>query len=261
MTIVNCCKTSNPFLNGGTCLLSSPNARKRFRCNCANGYTGERCEHPIRSCRGYSNGRRVPGNYTVMSVYNKPFIVFCDFDRNSNMTWTLIQSYSLENNQLFRSLPFYIDSPQNWNNPSWLQYRLSNSRMQFIQQDSKKWRLTCQYETDGVVYTDYVRLLNSKLDILTYRGVASGTCVQVEYINIRGYNCTNCTAIGWQMDGMIFHFDNFGGGNINVRCDFKLAEPVACGDQDHFGFYGCVNPKHRCSSSPQATTQTWFGGE
>ena len=44
MHIVKCCKTSNPCLNGGTCLLPSPSSKKRFTCKCIEGYKGERCE-------------------------------------------------------------------------------------------------------------------------------------------------------------------------------------------------------------------------
>ena len=258
MTVANCCKTSNACLNGGTCLLSSPNAKKRFRCNCSNGYTGERCEHPIRSCRGYSNGRRMPGNYTVIDVDNKPFIVFCDFDGDSNMTWTLIQSYSFQNNVIFRNSPLCKNVPQNHKSPSWLKYRLLKSRMQSVQQDSKKWRLTCRYDTDGVVYTDYVRASNSKFDILS-SVKSNGQCVQVEYIDIRGYHCTDCTSPMWQTKSGILHIDSYK-ANIKSGCEFKPAESTSCGE-DNFGHYSCFNPRHRCTSSEQATTQTWFGCE
>ena len=195
----------------------------------------------------------------MIDAKNNPFDVFCDFDGSSNMTWTLIQSYSLENINIFKNLALYKDSPQNQNNPSWLQYRLSKSQMQFIQQDSSKWRFTCAYETDNVSYTDYVRGLNSKVDILTFDG--HGICVDLEYINIRGQNCSSCTAAMWQGQDAMVHFDSFHGNNKN--CDFKPTASIPClGEgEDNFGFYFCKNPKHRCSSSTQATTQTWFGGE
>lgn len=194
----------------------------------------------------------------MIDAKNNPFDVFCDFDGSSNMTWTLIQSYSLENRNIFKSLPLYKDSPQNQSNPSWLQYRLSKSQMQFIQQDSSKWRVTCAYEPNNVSYTDYVRGLNSKVDILTFDG--SGICVDLEYINIRGQDCSSCTAAMWQTQNAIVHFDTVNG----INCYFKPTGSISCslcGGEDNFGFYCCGNPKHRCSSSTQATTQTWFGGE
>ena len=30
--------------------------------------------------------------------------------------------------------------------------------------------------------------------------------------------------------------------------------------EDNFGFYQDVNPDHRCSANPIATTQWWLGG-
>ena len=197
MDIVKCCKTSNPCLNGGTCLLPSPISEKRFRCKCADGYKGERCEdmcepgykgqfcnQPIRSCKSYGKRSRVPGKYTVLDVNDKPFKVFCDFDNTSSMTWTLIQSYQLKNNNNMKWLPLSKDFPRNENSPSWSYYRLSQSRMKSIQADSTKWRLTCRYDTDGVVYTDYVRGLNVETDIISQNNSA---CVKTEYINVRGY--------------------------------------------------------------------------
>lgn len=257
--VFHCCKTSNPCHNGGTCLIPSTNSSKRYRCKCLKGYTGQHCENLIRSCRGYGNGKRIAGSYAVLDANNNPFEVFCDFEGSSNMTWTLIQSYSLENKNIFQSLS--KDSPQNQNSgPSWLDYRLSKSQMQFIQGDSSKWRVTCAYAPNNVSYTDYVSGLNAKMDILTFD--KSNVCVELEYINIRGQYCTSCTAAMWQGEYFIVHFDSYRASTSN--CDFKptASEPCDTGNgEDNFGFYSCINPKHRCSSSAQATTQTWFGGE
>ena len=228
---------------------------------CPNGYTGEQCEYSIRSCRGYSNGSRISGKYTVLDGNNNSFVVFCDFDKNSTMTWTLIQSYSIDNNHLFKNVPLFKDSQQNQNSPSWLQYRLSKSRMESIQQDSTKWRLTCAYQDDGVVYTDYLRASNSVVNILTF--VNDETCVKVEYINVRGSNCTNCTALMSQQDNKMLHFHSY--KNNKMNCDFKFVNPDICAVtsesayEHDFGLYRCKSSTHRCASSGNATTQTWFG--
>ena len=228
---------------------------------CPNGYTGEQCEHSIRSCRGYSNGSRISGKYTVLDGNNNSFVVFCDFDKNSTMTWTLIQSYSIDSNNLFKKLPLFVDSQQDQNNPSWLQYRLSKSRMESIQQDSTKWRLTCGYQNDGVVYTDYLRASNSVINILTFQ--SNGICVKVEYINVRGSNCNNCTALMWQEDNVMLHFHSR--RNDKENCYFKSVKPYVCTEMSQtkleqiFGRYVCISSEHRCSSSGNATTQTWFG--
>ena len=249
--------TSNPCLNGGKCLSPSPSSQKRFACNCPNGYQGERCEQPIKSCRGYSNGSRVPGNYTVIDGDLRPFQVFCDFDSNSSMTWTLIQSYKLKYREEFGGKTLSGDFPKNQYEPSWSRYRLSKSAMGSIQSDSTQWRITCRYEADGVVYIDYVRALNKELDILTFDG--KGKCVNVEFISIRGQNYTACTAGFWQGSEYILHTDSY-----SEKCTFKPRGSLVCGGsrgEDNFGFYYCINEKHRCSSSDEATTQTWFGGK
>ena len=152
---------------------------------CSPGYTGERCEQPIKSCRGYGNESRVPGNYTLIDGDLRPFQVFCDFDTNSSMTWTLILSYKLKYKIEFIRTPLSADSPKNQNEPSWSRYRLSKSAMESIQKDSVQWRLTCRYETDGVVYTDYLRALDKEANILTFMG--NGECVKMEFINIHAW--------------------------------------------------------------------------
>ena len=269
-TGINCCMTSNPCLNGGICLPPSSNSQKRFRCKCPDGYegkrchvmkcslgyTGERCEQPIKSCRGYGNGSRVPGNYTLIDGDLRPFQVFCDFDTNSSMTWTLILSYKLKYKIEFIRTPLSANSPKNQNEPSWSRYRLSKSAMESIQKDSVQWRLTCRYETDGVVYTDYLRALNKEANILTFMG--NGECVKMEFINIRGQSCIACTARFWQLLDKILHTDSF----YTRNCEFKPVGSVRCSGQgeDNFGYYDCINIKHRCTSSEEATTQTWFGG-
>ena len=49
--------------------------------------------------------------------------------------------------------------------------------------------------------------------------------------------------------------------SLRVDCEFDGSET---GDglslEDNFGLYVVVNPKFRCSSTPNATTQFWIGG-
>ena len=184
----------------------------------------------------------------------KPFEVFCDFDKNSNMTWTLIQSNQLKYKVQDRS--YISDKAINEDNPTFDLYRLSKSRMESIQQDSSKWRITCQYDTSGVVYTDYVRGSNDEMNILTERRGA--TCVRVEYIDIRGENCQNCSAMFFQSDSYVLYSDSF----HSYNCEFEPKNGLSCGGrgEDNFGFYSCISPAHRCSATQTSTTQTWFGG-
>ena len=272
-SVINCCTKSNPCLNGGTCLPPLLSSEKRFRCNCPDNFEGDRCEHAcisgytgkhcdqkIRSCRGYGNGTRVSGNYTVFDDNNSTFEVFCDFDRNTSMSWTLIQSYTLDNNDVFTKKSLIYDYPQNQKNPSWSRYRLSKSRMESIQQDSTKWRITCRYETDGVVYTDYLRALNTELNILKFK---SKRCAKMEYLDVRGQKCTDCIAFPRGQDGKMLHiFYNNESPNV-LKCDFRLLKGTHFEIDRflgyYFGHYYHVDTHHRCSSSGGATTQIWFG--
>ena len=232
----------------------------RFKCHCLPGYTGNLCQNVVnhvKSCRGYKNGSRNPGVYKIFDNNMKLFDVYCDFDLNSSLTWTLIQSYQLKNNSLFKKQPLTNDFPFNQNTPRWDAYRLSKSRMQSIQEDSGKFRVTCNYNTDGVVYRDYLQAAFSHIDLLTLEFEG---CMLVERIDVRGQSCQNCTAYIRQTSTKTFHFDSY-----YVRhCQFKPSGGKNCahiGGEDNFGRYSCVRRSHRCSSSPSATTQIWFGGQ
>jgi hypothetical protein len=268
----NCCLTSQPCLNNGICKPSYPSDilhSPRFTCACASGFHGTHCEHPIKSCRGYTdNVTEVPpsGNYTIIDDTNKPFQVFCDFswnwNREARVSWTLIQSYQFQNKTMFQK-PFYRDSPVNDETPNWRSYRLSKSRMRSIQRDSSKWRMTCQYEMNaGLIYTDYVEGLRTVIDVLEFNG---SVCKKVEFINVRGYNCTQCEAMMKQRHNRPFHHDSY---QSHESCSFKPKDSRACPrsnspnktiGEDNFGRYKCRNAAHRCSMDDRSTTQTWLG--
>ena len=84
----------------------------------------------------------------------------------------------------------------------------------------------------------------------------SGTCHKFEFMNIRGHECLNCTAPLWyEKDENSLHTDS----DKNI-CEFN-GKTSAVYNEDNFGGYGAVNPLHRCSSGPNATTQVWLGGQ
>ena len=89
------------------------------------------------------------------------FDVFCDFDLNSTNAWTLIQPYELQNKKTFEN--FTKDFAVNSRSPRWDACLLSKFRMQSIQEDSSKFRVTCNYDTDGVVYRDYLQMATDKM--------------------------------------------------------------------------------------------------
>ena len=184
------------------------------------------------------------------------FDVFCDFDLNSTNAWTLIQSYELQNKNTFAQM-FPIDFAVNSTSPRWDAYRLSKSRMQSIQEDSSKFRVTCNYDTDGVVYRDYLQVATDQVDILTH--ASGGSCILVEQIDIRGESCKNCTALIFQNSHLPLHSDSYNLASWN--CEFQPTGGLSCrgSGEDNFGFYDCANLAHRCSSAQSSTTQTWFG--
>ena len=255
----------NPCQNGGSheSLFPTDYTKPRFKCNCPMGYAGNLCQDVVKSCRGYVNGRRVSGLYMVFDDNMNPFDVFCDFDLNSTMTWTLVLSYELRKKDLFHQKPFNLNFSVDENTPRWDAYRLSKPRMQSIQNDSSNFRMTCNYDTEGVVFRDYLQAANDKMDIITFDSFVNGVvCIFVEWINIRGQECKNCTAVLIQGGQHKFplHFDScYAGGQV---CEFRPNNCLPCNGygEDNFGVYDCVNPAHRCSSSQSATTQTWFGG-
>ena len=187
------------------------------------------------------------------------FDVFCDFDLNSTNAWTLVQSYQLRYSNSFRNSRFTDNITVNATMPHWDAYRLSKFRMQSIQEDSSKFRFTCNYDTDGVVYRDYLQVATDQLNILTFVG---DSCILLERIDIRGQSCENCTALivqGGQGD-IALHCDSY--YSRNADCEFQPTESLPCKKygEDNFGVYDCANPAHRCSSSQSSTTQSWFGG-
>lgn len=240
---INCCLTSNPCENGGTCL-SQNNALIRFKCacsdryrgprcqNCIAGYTGSNCDQRITSCRGYSNSKRAKlSSYVIRDLNDNIFRVYCDFDTNSNITWTLIQSYSLKYSHLFRNKSFSQNFPRPFLRFSWNSFRLNRFRMESIRNESTKWRITCDLKkTKKAIFTDYVQASNSEFNILTFNG---SQCINVEYINVGGHNCSNCTASFSQYSkNRALHSNPL----LSNYCGFKIPENKSYG-HNLFGYY------------------------
>ena len=143
----------------------------------------------------------------------------------------------------------------NQNSFTWNKFRLSWMTMNSTLSHSTHFRATCNFNTDGLVKTDYLRAKTTELNILLLKG---GACVTSEYINIRGYDCHNCLVYMIQHPTWHLHTDSHYGGS---NCQFKSAQngSIGGGGEDNFGYYGVVNPLHRCSSRNNSTTQWWFG--
>ena len=188
---------------------------------------------------------------------NQAFPVFCDMESESGFVWTLIQSFSLANNALFRKKPFGADFPVNNEDSvvNWSLYRLSLKQMWSIANQSTHFRATCNFPTEGLKYTDYAR---ANLDGFDIFGSWEFTCRIYEYINIRGNECSNCTAATRQLEGKAWSINSYRSRLYNCQFD---GNPGAEGNENNFGWFRLVNTNHRCSSSPNSTTQYWFGVE
>lgn len=243
-TVLNCCWTSQPCLNGGTCLLPSQNDKKRFRCKCPDGYhgdrceiklclpgyTGETCENHVTSCRDYAKGHRMnrtQGNYTLFDANtNTTYDVYCNFDDTSAMAWTLVRSYSRDNKHLQVS-PFTKNTPVNEETPNWVSYSLSKSRIQSILQDSTKWRTTCNFElyvSSKQTSMDYIQANIATINILTYH---TEGCVQVEYIRIGPKQDSNVTVYLNQTTDVTLH-SLYKYPRDKNHCTFVPPDKVTC---------------------------------
>ena len=130
--------------------------------------------------------------------------------------------------------------------------------MKSIQEDSNKFRVTCNYNTEGVVYRYYLQVATHQLNMLTATNLDS--CILVERVNIRGQGCETCTAyIAQGRWNLALQRDSY--YSTARGCEFKPTGGLRCDGlgEDNFGVYECVNPAHRCSSALSSTTQTWFG--
>ena len=169
--------------------------------------------------------------------------------------WTLIVSFSLKNKALdqLRKNPLQIDAPVNENSPNWNLYRMSLLQLNHMKSQSSHWRVTCNFPIDGVDYIDYVRAKFADFDIMTFLG--HGLCKKVEYVNIRGHQCAQCTSRWWQVVNTYAPaIDSNASG-----CQFVPTQGSVF-SEDNFGVYDFVNNKFRCTSSPTSTTNWWFGG-
>ena len=82
--------------------------------------------------------------------------------------------------------------------------------MQAIQADSTAFRATCQYDTEGVVHINFLQASKIHVDILTYTNEhGSYPCPLVDFIDIRGQKCENCSAFLYQREDRMLQSDSY----------------------------------------------------
>ena len=191
-----------------------------------------------------------------MSMYE----VFCDAISEKGFVWTLIESFSFRNNNEFADKAFYKDFPVNQDAFSWSEFRLSWPLMNAIASRSTHVRATCNFNTDELKYSDYLRAKLTDIDVMRLNFYG---CKKYEFVSVRGYNCTNCTADFVQTNVYHAHIDSYYNGPKGRRCQCTRISTGAVEGrstgEDNFGLYGTVNTLHSCVSSSDSTTQWWFG--
>ena len=175
-----------------------------------------------------------------------------------SFVWTLIQSFSLAKKDTFENKPFGVNFEINNDKKKvdWNGYRLSLSQMKSLADHSTHLRATCNFSTDGLQYTDYARAKLAGHDIFGNWTI----CQMYEYVNIRGINCSNCTALTRQKSNTSWTIRSY--RTKEKGCEFDGTQGGIDAEYN-FGEYGDgkVNPTHRCTSSNASTTQHWFGAK
>ncbi|XP_046849119.1 uncharacterized protein LOC124442668 [Xenia sp. Carnegie-2017] len=209
-----------------------------------------------KSCVDYlRKGYKSDGFYDIYDFNtNKIITVYCDLTSEPGSAWTLVMSFALKN-RLTNSMnarALLQNVPINEQSPNWGIYRMSHSQMNYLKSQSTHWRATCSYPTNKVDYRDYVRAKISDFDVMTFTG--NGICKKVEFVNIRGHQCAQCTSKWWQVLGAYAaHIDSYATG-----CDLNPSTGSVV-SEDNFGFYGTTNNKFRCTENQLSTTNWWFG--
>ncbi|KAL9968534.1 hypothetical protein ACROYT_G020641 [Oculina patagonica] len=293
VTWTNGCCENNPCLNEGTCNQICEPASVRYNCSCPVPFVGKHCEIQLRkSCQDYkAAGVNESGLYRVIDDSNRIFKVFCDFDSERFRARLRVESDSIiqsckqghnEDCMQVLTLPVvlneisgvivdsgmvrrmgvvfsdYTDSGAvSGEMPNWQAYLIRPSYLAWLGNQSTHWRATCRYDTDGVVYRDYMRTSLADFDIRNIQEPVIAECHQFEIINIRGYECVSCTAPLWNRKGITSLCTD---SSYNI-CEFSGNQGNVVNSEDNFGLYGKVNPAFRCTSNPDSTTQFWIGGQ
>lgn len=178
-------------------------------------------------------------------------------ESQQNSAWTLVESFALKNRDTpaFSKHPLKTDAPEQSQTPNWNSYRMSFSQMHQLQAQSTHWRVTCDFQTKPVdLYRDYAIATFKDFDVLSFTG--TNVCMKMQYINIRGHHCNECTAGWWAIvKKNSLHVDS-----SRAQCQLQ-AKDGAVHSEDNFGLYAVTNNKFRCTSSADATTNIWFGGD
>ena len=70
--------------------------------------------------------------------------------------------------------------------PNWQAYLMKRPYLLWLRDHSTHWRATCRYDTDGTVYTDYLRASLEDFDIIRDLPIVTDDCRRYEYMGTSG---------------------------------------------------------------------------
>jgi hypothetical protein len=259
-----CCSPPSPrCLHGATCVVNIADTTRRFKCQCRDGYYGNRCQiKKPKTCLDYWSEQVKPisGKYSIVDANERSYEVFCDFDSEEGMAWTLFESFDMNHASELDGKPFTKDYPKNEHRLNWKLFRLPKSLMLQISSHSTFWRATCSYPVYGVDFRDYFRVRLSTVNPVTYESLV-WNCSTVDYFDIKGTSCVNCTQIIYQHTGPLalspWH-------SRERKCTFDTSTVEHKCENGEYArllsrYYRCSDPKYRCSEKATSTTEFWFG--
>ncbi|XP_028410331.1 uncharacterized protein LOC114532941 [Dendronephthya gigantea] len=262
-----CCLPGSPLCyNGATCVVNVTDTTRRFECKCPTGFYGEQCQiQNPKTCMDYWKDEIKPksGRYTIRAQ-GESFEVYCDFDSEKDIAWTLFESFDLQHEHLL-NYPFSQNHAIHEIRFNWELFRLPKSVMSGIASRSTFWRATCSYSVYGIDFRDYIRVRLSIMNPLEYDlKKEARKRLPVDYFDIKGTNCVNCTQTFIQSKSgkRMLHIDLQFSRRIH-KCSFEISKVRhQCGEVHArlLGFYHeCSDPEHRCSEKMTSTTEYWFG--
>lgn len=212
------------------------------------------------------------GFYTIFDAENGLHTVYCDFNSEKPYVWTMVESFSRKvgmkdssiKSHLHFQKPYTIDSPFNECRPDQFQaYRASKKIISLVGNPriSTYWRATCNFDlyAKGISKTfnhrDYVRGAICALNLPVFYS-SSGSCYNMEYINIRGHSCDKCLVPFYSSTAM---HPSVMASVSPTRCSHMQFGSFQ-GAEYNWGTYNGFSNEFSCTASDQSTTNWWFGG-
>ncbi|XP_028404816.1 uncharacterized protein LOC114527381 [Dendronephthya gigantea] len=152
------------------------------------------CEREVNSCFDYLwNDRTAKSGY--YDIWEKNTMVktrvYCEMRPDEMEAWTLMMSYSKQNNGYYERVPFEEDSPRDESDASSGDYRLSLAKMKSIQNGMEgerkvEWKATCGYSFDDGKSTsdDFVRNSFQTLDLFNFKTNEKGLVGYYPFDNV-----------------------------------------------------------------------------